>query len=232
MRGLLILAISTVVSAVVGISALQALLPDRDLRETQRQHAAAAPFIKAMEANEAIAAPTEPTPASPAGKTGRRPMLSEAGCDAAHLTRSHDPFDAAVSGVVDGDTLTVTLEGDEIRVRLWGIDAPEKTQAGGERATQALKRLAPPGTRTTVHPVETDRYGRMVAVIGPTGRWSTNVLMTAGGNAFHVDAYGSKNNRCLREAERTARTHRMGVWKDEDPTRPWEFRRQGRKPQG
>ena len=234
MRGLLITAVSAVLSAVLGIGALQALLPDPDLRETGRQHATAAPFIKALETGEAIQAPREPEASpQPQGQKPRRSTpLRESDCYAATLTRSHEPFEAAVSRVVDGDTLTVTLEGDEIRVRLWGIDAPEKAQPGGEKATHALRRMAPPGTKTTVHPVETDKYGRMVAVMGPQERWPVNVLMVAGGNAFHVDAYGSRGNRCLTEAQRTARDHRMGVWKERDPTPPWEFRRQGRRSQG
>jgi endonuclease YncB( thermonuclease family) len=234
MMGLLITVVSAILTTALGIGLLQALLPDPELRETRRQHAAAAPFIKALELGEAIEAPMEPeaTPQPQGQKPRRRPALRESDCDAAGLTRSHNPFDAAVGRVVDGDTLTVILEGDEIRVRLWGIDAPEKAQPGGEKATHALQRMAPPGTRTTVHPVETDRYGRMVAVMGPRKSWSTNVLMVAGGNAFHVDAYGSRGNRCLKEAQKVARNHRMGVWKDTDPTPPWEFRQKGRGSQG
>jgi endonuclease YncB( thermonuclease family) len=230
MRGLLLMAAFALLTAGLGISALRALLPDLEREELDRQHAAAAPFIKALEAREVIVQPKPQPREKPERRTAQ---VQETDCTTANLTPAHDPFEARVGRIIDGDTLTVLLEGDEIRVRLWGIDAPETKQAGGQRATAGLESIIPPGTMANVHPVETDRYGRMVAVIGPEDGWALNVIMAARGHAFHVDAYGSKGNRCLREAERAARDQRMGVWEHGDnAVRPWEYRSTARGDRG
>ena len=229
MKGMLLTAATAFLTSVLGISALQALLPDLAKEGLERQHTAAAPFIKALEDREVIG-PPDPLPREEQEEKPFR--VKETDCTAANLTPAHDPFEARVGRIIDGDTLTVLLEGDEITVRLWGIDAPETKQAGGQRATAGLESIIPPGTKANVHPVETDRYGRMVAVIGPEDGWALNVIMAARGHAFHVDAYGSKGNRCLREAERAARDHRMGVWEKGNTVRPWEYRRTGRGAQG
>ena len=230
MRGLLLTAAFALLTAGLGISALRALLPDLAKEGLERQHAAAAPFIKALEAREVIGPPNPQPREEPERRTSQ---IQETDCATANLTPAHDPFEARVDRIIDGDTLTILLEGDEIRVRLWGIDAPETTQAGGQRAAAGLESIIPPGTMTNVHPVETDRYGRMVAVIGPEDGWAINMILAARGHAFHVDAYGSKGNRCLREAERAARDQRMGVWEQGNNTvRPWEHRRKARGAQG
>src|ERR1700716_4371915 len=67
-----------------------------------------------------------------------------------------------VTRVVDGDTLVVQLSSGPIRVRLYGIDAPEHNQPGGREATDALSALVA-GARVELEPVSQDRYGRMVA---------------------------------------------------------------------
>ena len=230
MRGLLLTAAFAFLTSILGVSMLRALLPDLTKEELARQHATAAPFIKALETREVISPPNP----QPREEQEKKPFqVQKKDCAAANLTLAHDPFEARVGRIIDGDTLTILLEGDKIRVRLWGIDAPETNQAGGQRATAGLKSIMPTGTMANIHPVETDRYGRMVAVIGPEDGWALNVIMAARGHAFHVDAYGSKDNRCLREAERAARDHRMGVWEQGNNTvRPWEYRRTARGAQG
>lgn len=79
-------------------------------------------------------------------------------------------FSAKVIGVSDGDTITVLRDRTQVRVRLHGIDAPETGQPFASRAKQAASDLAFSKT-VTVHPVDTDRYGRTVAeVFLPDGR--------------------------------------------------------------
>src|SRR6516164_3600271 len=78
---------------------------------------------------------------------------------------------ARVVGIADGDTITVlTADKTQHRIRLWGIDAPETGQDFGSRAKQAASELAF-GKQVTIRPLDTDRYGRIVAeVILPDGR--------------------------------------------------------------
>ena len=67
-----------------------------------------------------------------------------------------------VTRVVNGDTLVVQLSSGPIRVRLYGIDAPEHNQPGGREAAAALTSLVN-GERVELEPINQDRYSRMVA---------------------------------------------------------------------
>ncbi|GFE52565.1 hypothetical protein So717_43180 [Roseobacter cerasinus] len=91
-----------------------------------------------------------------------------------------------VSYVIDGDTLI--LSASEGRLRLWGIDAPEKDQQGAQRATMALKSLVE-GKHITWIEIDVDRYGRSVArVFLPDGR-EINHLMIKNGTAREYCRY-------------------------------------------
>ncbi|MEZ5892678.1 MAG: thermonuclease family protein [Parvularculaceae bacterium] len=67
--------------------------------------------------------------------------------------------EGVVTRVVDGDTLY--LSGVETRIRLWGLDAPERDDAGGDAATAKLREIAE-GRKLRCKQVDTDRYGRIV----------------------------------------------------------------------
>ena len=73
-------------------------------------------------------------------------------------------FEAKVIGVMDGDTLEVFHEGEPLRIRLYGIDSPEKSQPF---ATQAKKQLSSLifGKTVTIEARNIDRYGRTVAIV-------------------------------------------------------------------
>lgn len=133
-----------------------------------------------------------------------------------------------VVGVTDGDTLVV-LDEDKVqhKVRLAGIDAPEKKQAFGSRAQQALASAV--HRRTVVldwH--KKDRYGRLVAKVLLDDRDVGLDLVTAG-LAWHYKAYEQEQVPADRvgyaEGERVARQRRTGLWLDTAPVAPWDFRR-------
>ena len=65
-------------------------------------------------------------------------------------------FTGRVVGVSDGDTITVLSQGKPVRIRLHGIDCPEKRQAFGKRARQATSRLVF-GKTVTVRDLGKDR---------------------------------------------------------------------------
>jgi endonuclease YncB( thermonuclease family) len=90
-------------------------------------------------------------------------------------------YPARVVGISDGDTLTVlTPEKRPVKVRLYGVDAPETGQDFGSRAKQAASDLAF-GKTVTVRPRDPDRYGRTVAeVILPDGRTLSHGLVRSG----------------------------------------------------
>ncbi|MDI3260314.1 MAG: thermonuclease family protein [Sinobacteraceae bacterium] len=132
-----------------------------------------------------------------------------------------------VYGVLDGDTITVRCgQQDQQRIRLAEIDAPEKAQAFGQRAKEALSDLV---YRKTVQliPLSTDRYGRVVAELSVDGV-SVQRSMLQSGMAWCYRQY-AKSAWCV-EDEAVAREKRIGLWSEARPTPPWEWRKARRTP--
>lgn len=121
--------------------------------------------------------------------------------------------------VIDGDTLDLAGE----RIRLFGIDAPERGQscgpaACGKAATGALADILSAGpVRCT--PVNTDRYGRTVARCR-AGRLDVNREMVRRGMAWAYRQYGDD----YVGEEKVAKKARLGIWKHRSQP-PWEYRR-------
>ena len=130
-----------------------------------------------------------------------------------------------VDRILDGDTI-LGLE-SKIPVGLWGIDAPELGQPGGERAAEHLASLAPPGKVVRMLIVREDSEGFQLVILGDQGRQATNNRMVADGWAFHINSLDSEGNSCLYTAQRYARDSRFGLWAtfDNGGVRPWDWRR-------
>jgi endonuclease YncB( thermonuclease family) len=128
--------------------------------------------------------------------------------------------------VNDGDTLRVLYVAgqtkSEIRIRLYGIDAPEKSQAFGAQAKQALSTLAF-GKDLTVYSKGRDRYGRLLAWLS-VGNTSINGAMVRSGAAWWYRQYAARETE-LAQLEADARANRRGLWIDAAPVAPWEWRR-------
>ena len=124
--------------------------------------------------------------------------------------------------IADGDTLTV-LDGarNQHKIRLAGIDAPEKAQAFG---TQARNALASAVFRQTVRVdvTDTDRYGREVGRVFCAGHFVNADLVRARVRLRYPqwDKAGE-----FAPLETAARRHRRGLWADSNPIQPWEFRK-------
>ena len=89
-------------------------------------------------------------------------------------------FTGRVVGVTDGDTIKVLHNGKAEKIRLHGIDCPEKGQPFGSKAKQFTSELVF-GKTVTVHVTDMDRYGRTVAdVVLPDGRVLNRELVAAG----------------------------------------------------
>lgn len=137
---------------------------------------------------------------------------------------------AQVFSVSDGDTVTVrdVDGGAQFRVRLRGIDAPERAQAFGQRSKQLLSDLVfNRQVRLVIY--ENDRYGRAVADIH-VERGGAEVLanleMIRAGLAWHYVRYDKRVE--FAEAEKEARAAKRGLWADANPTPPWNWRRGAR----
>jgi endonuclease YncB( thermonuclease family) len=130
-----------------------------------------------------------------------------------------------VVGVVDGDTLDIlTTDKQNLRIRLWGIDAPEKSQPFGQASKHQLSRLAYNCT-ATVEVMDTDRYGRHVGLVHACGS-DLNEAMIRTGHAWVYRKYvePSHASRWL-EMEKHAKDARKGLWgSSEPPIAPWSWR--------
>ena len=136
------------------------------------------------------------------------------------------PFRGKVVGVSDGDTITVLDGTTRVKVRLNGVDCPERGQAFGARAKQLTSELAF-GKTVTVRPFGKDRYDRVLGeVVLPDGR-VLNEELVAAGMAWHYTRYSK--DATLARLERRAREARVGVWSDARPVAPWEFRAMQRR---
>ncbi len=130
-----------------------------------------------------------------------------------------DTFTGKVVRILDGDTVEVLVDRAPRRVRLAGIDAPEKAQPFGARAKQRLAELVG-GQAVEVDWHKTDRYGRTVGKLISHGR-DVNLAMVSSGMAWWYRRYADEQapaDRVIYEAaERQARTERRGLWTDATP---------------
>lgn len=125
-----------------------------------------------------------------------------------------------VVGVTDGDTITVLDHSTTKKIRLLSIDAPERHQAYGTKSKEALSSKVF-NKQVVVEWGETDRYGRTLGQVFLDGRW-INKEMIREGWAWQYRQYSK--SEVLAEAESDARTEKVGLWADSNPTAPWEFR--------
>ena len=138
-----------------------------------------------------------------------------------------DLLQGRVVAIADGDTVTILdASNTQTKIRLMGIDAPEKKQAFGQRSKQHLSDLVF-DKQVTVEYSKKDRYGRTVGKI-LVNDVDANLEQVKAGMAWHYKQYQkeqSPSDRVLySEAEDRARVGRAGLWVDPDPTPPWEFR--------
>lgn len=144
-----------------------------------------------------------------------------------HATDLH----GKVVAVADGDTITVLdAQFQQHKIRLSGIDAPEKAQAFGQASKQHLSDLVF-GREVLVSWRKHDRYDRIVGkvLIGDVDVCLTLVRM---GMAWHYKRYQSEQtpaDRAIYEAaESEARQAQVGLWVDANPIAPWAFRHPSR----
>lgn len=136
-------------------------------------------------------------------------------------------FAGKVVRIIDGDTLEVLHDRSPVRVRLEGIDCPEKAQPFGTKARQFAAELAF-NELVTVKDHGKDRYGRTLGeVVLPDGR-SLNQELVRAGFAWWYRRYSK--DKTLEALEAAARAEKRGLWADPHAVAPWDWRR-GKRPQ-
>lgn len=129
-----------------------------------------------------------------------------------------------VVGIADGDTIMVLKGKSTVKIRLYGIDCPEKGQAFGTKAKQFTAEMVF-RKFVQIKPVDQDRYGRMVAYVEVEGKNLCEELVR-NGLAWHYKKYSSDTN--LAELELQAKKARVGLWSDPKSMAPWDYRRSKR----
>ncbi len=138
-----------------------------------------------------------------------------------------DVLNGRVVGISDGDTITVLDKTrKEHKVRLMGIDAPEKSQAFGNEAKQTLSNYIYK-KEVSVQYKKLDKYKRIVGKVSLDGQ-DICLQMIRDGMAWHYTEYEKaqlKTDRDLyREAEANAREMKIGLWHQADAVKPSDFR--------
>ncbi len=150
---------------------------------------------------------------------------------------AHADFTGKVVAVADGDTITVLHDTEQVKIRLAGIDAPEKAQAFGNVAKQRMSDLVFE-KEVRIDDRKKDKYERTVGRVWvapaeclasdcPKTLDAGMALLTMG-LAWHYKKYATEQPEVEREqysfAETEARGKRVGLWRDAEPVPPWEWR--------
>lgn len=129
----------------------------------------------------------------------------------------------AISGKVisihDGDTITILQNKQQIKVRLFGIDAPELKQPYGKKSKQFLANLIA-GEVVEVEENGKDRYKRTIGTIYLNGA-DINAQMVENGYAWAYRKFSKKYT----PQESKAKKQGLGLWRDKEPIPPWEWRK-------
>jgi endonuclease YncB( thermonuclease family) len=136
-----------------------------------------------------------------------------------------ETFPALVVKVYDGDTITAEAEGRGlVKVRLYGIDAPELRQLHGKGSRARLNDLAM-GREVIIQAMDIDRYGRTVALVWAKGGRLVNMAMVEAGWAWVYPQYCKDKTVCPALAARQgeAEAARRGLWGGKARP-PWEWR--------
>lgn len=138
---------------------------------------------------------------------------------------SQTVLSGTVIRVVDGDTIDVQLDSGPIRVRLNGIDTPERGQPWGEDAKSALTNLVM-SKRVDLEPFEQDRYDRLIATVF-VGTMDVNAELVRRGHAWAYRQYLTRDNVVLCTWEAEARAAKRGLWAlpAKDRYAPWDWRK-------
>lgn len=142
-----------------------------------------------------------------------------------------DTIQGRVVSIADGDTVTVLdASNTQWKIRLMGIDAPEKKMPFGQRSKANLSDMVF-NKQVTVDYSKKDRYGRTVGKI-LVNRIDANLEQVKAGMAWHYKQYQKEQSLDDRmsyaDAEDRSKAGRKGLWVDVEPTPPWDWRKEQR----
>lgn len=133
-------------------------------------------------------------------------------------------LEGKVISVTDGDTIKIlTSERQQIKVRLYGIDAPEKKQPYGTAAKRYLADMIA-GKTVQIKERGKDRYKRVLGIVYLEGK-DVNEILVLNGYAWAFTKY----SKIYESQEQQARSKVLGLWHDKNPIRPENWRKNKQK---
>lgn len=129
-------------------------------------------------------------------------------------------YQGTILSVTDGDTFVLQTTEGNLKIRLNGIDAPEKDQPYGKESKAFLEKYL--YKECFVKTFGVDRYGRTLGTVYIKNQ-NINLLSVQEGYAWHYKKYS--NDEELAQAEEEARKGKRGLWKDRDAVAPWDWRK-------
>lgn len=124
--------------------------------------------------------------------------------------------------VQDGDTFTLlTIANDQVKIRLYGIDAPEKGQDFSRKSKEYLSDLVA-GKKVTVEHKGTDQYKRVLG-IAYVNKLNVNEEMLRQGFAWR---YKYNKDPHYLELQEKARKKKLNIWSQKNPVDPWQWRKE------
>lgn len=175
----------------------------------------------------AITSAIRPGGSAPARTSGTSSASITSGPPAAPAAPRSGALAATVVQVMDGDTISLlTRNGTSYKVRLIGIDAPERDQSGWQASQMGLITLAM-GRSASVKWQSTDSFGRLVARVTVEGK-DLGLEQLRAGHAWYSRDYArdlsESEAKTYEAAEAKARRLKLGLWKEPGARPPWEFR--------
>ena len=133
------------------------------------------------------------------------------------------PIQGKVVSVADGDTITVLQDSKQYKIRLYGVDSPEKKQDFGQKAKQfASDMVFKQYVKVVAYDI--DRYGRTVGMVY-MGQKCLNEELIRNGFAWVYKKYCSESFcKQWSQLEQEARGNKLGLWIYDNPIPPWDFR--------
>jgi endonuclease YncB( thermonuclease family) len=137
-------------------------------------------------------------------------------------------WDGYVTRVLDGDSIRVRRGSKSVEIRLYGIDCPEWKQPYGNKARQYTRRKLY-HRAVSVEPRDVDRYGRVVALVRSSGMLINRELVRDG-FAWMYPKYCQQEPLCseLGRLQAAAGRRRIGLWRDDHPVSPWQWKRRNK----
>jgi len=139
------------------------------------------------------------------------------------ISQDSGTFPGFVVSVIDGDSIMVKRDGQDLEIRLWGIDAPEYDQPRARASYNALRSVVI-NRDLMLEVVDRDKYDRLVA-IAQRGSLNINEYMVRSGYAW-VHIYYCKAEICKKwyELQAEARRKKRGLWGYDSPIPPWTWK--------